>query len=117
MFDFEDFNTEDEIVNDNTDDTEFVNRIMTLTRIIKQTDFNDEKQREFFMMHVINMAFDDANPENERAIDVVIALSIHLMSVLKGIDYNKEEYLDHFDNNIMLPMISNLNDSLGDNDK
>ena len=117
MFSFEDFNTGNEINEDNSDDTEFVNRVMTLTRIIKQTDFNDENEREFFMMHVINMAFDDANPENERAIDIVIALSVHLMSVLKGIHYYKEEYLDHFDNNIMLPMISNLDDSSEDNDK
>ena len=69
------------------------------------------------MMHVINMAFDDANPENERAIDIVIALSVHLMSVLKGIDYDKEDYLDHFDNNIILPMISNLRRKSEDNDK
>jgi hypothetical protein len=115
MFNFEDFNTGNEINDDNSDDTEFVNRVMTLTRIIKQTDFNNENEREFFMMHVINMAFDDANPNNERAIDVVIALSVHLMSVLKGIHYYKEEYLDHFDNNIMLPMISNLNGSSEDN--
>ena len=117
MFSFEDFNTGNEINEDNSDDTEFVNRVMTLTRIIKQTDFNDENEREFFMMHVINMAFDDANPENERAIDVVIALSVHLMSVLKGIHYYKEEYLDHFDNNIILPMISNLKGKLDGNDE
>ena len=117
MFSFEDFNAGNEINEDNSDDTEFVNRVMTLTRIIKQTNFDDENEREFFMMHVINMAFDDANPNNERAIDVVIALSVHLMSVLKGIQHYKEEYLDHFDNSIMLPMISNLNGSSEGNDE
>ena len=105
MFDHDDFNSKSENENSSSEDIEFVNKLMTLTRFIKQTDFNDEKQREFFIMHVINMAFDEANPQDEKAMDVIIALSIHLMSVLKGISHEKEDYMDHFDKNIMLPMI------------
>jgi hypothetical protein len=87
------------------EDPNFLNQMMTIARLIKDTDFDDHEGRASFMMHIMNMSIDDPNRVDERSLDVVSALSSHICMMMIAINGAKESYLSNYDYNIIQPMI------------
>lgn len=87
------------------EDPDFLNQMMTIARLIKDTDFDNHESRSAFMMHVMNMSIDDPNRVDERSLDVVSALSSHICMMMIAINGAKESYLANYDMNIIQPMI------------
>lgn len=84
---------------------EFINNMMTVTRIIKETDFDTHSGRASFIMHMMNMSMDDSPEINENSIDVINSLSSHIIMLMKVLNGSKDDYLNHFDEMIMHPLI------------
>jgi len=89
------------------DNTAFVNNLMTVTRLIKETDFTSHSSKTSFVMHMINMSNVDVKDEN--AVDVITSLCTHLCVLFENFDQIKEQYMDGFDEQIMIPMIQKGN--------
>lgn len=87
------------------EDPDFLNQMMSIARLIKDTDFDDHQSRASFMMHIINMSMDDPNRIDERSLDVVSALSSHICMMMIAINGAKESYLANYNTNIIQPMI------------
>ena len=87
------------------EDPDFLNQMMSIARLIKDTDFDDHQSRASFMMHIINMSMDDPNRIDERSLDVVSALSSHICMMMIAINGAKESYLANYNANIIQPMI------------
>jgi len=111
MFDMDDFdnlNTSNHVMSLNDDDNEFLNRFITVTRIIKDTNFEDPSQTAAFIMHMINAAVDEGKEYDDKSLDVISALCSHVIALFKVIQNNKESYLEQFDNNVIIPMINSF---------
>lgn len=89
------------------DNTAFVNNLMTVTRLIKETDFTDHSSKTSFVMHMINMS--DINVKDTDAIDVITSLCTHLCVLFENFNQIKDQYMDGFDDEIMIPMIQKGN--------
>ena len=89
------------------DNTTFINNLMTVTRLIKETDFTSHSSKTSFVMHMINMSNVDVKDEN--AVDVITSLCTHLCVLFENFDQIKEQYMDGFDEEIMIPMIQKGN--------
>ena len=87
------------------EDPNFLNQMMTIARLIKDTDFDDHEDRASFMMHIMNMSIDDPDRVDERSLDVVSALSSHICMMMIAINGAKESYLSNYNCNIIQPMI------------
>ena len=87
------------------EDPDFLNQMMSIARLIKDTDFDDHQSRASFMMYIINMSMDDPNRIDERSLDVVSALSSHICMMMIAINGAKESYLANYNANIIQPMI------------
>ena len=87
------------------EDPNFLNQMMTIARLMKDTDFDDHEGRAAFMMHIMNMSIDDPNRVDERSLDVVSALSSHICMMMIAINGAKESYLSNYNYNIIQPMI------------
>lgn len=111
MDDFDNLNTGDHVMNLNDGDDEFLNRFITVTRIIKETNFEDPSQTAAFIMHMINAAVSEGQECNDKSLDVISALSSHLIALFKVIQDNKESYLEQFDNNVIIPMINSFKEN------
>lgn len=86
---------------------EFVDKLMIITNLIKNTDFSDEDSRTHFSMHLMNISFGKViSTSDEKASDVIIALALHLSTIFDAMSESKDAYLNDFDNKIMLPIIS-----------
>lgn len=112
MFDMKDFDNikkpseRSEAPDFMSNDEEFINSMMTITRIIKDTDFEDHKSRASFMMHMMNMAVDEPSKHHERSLDVISALSSHIIMLIQALNGSKDAYIDHFNENVVVPMIN-----------
>lgn len=109
MEDFDDLDNKNQSTGWGKDDDEFLNRFITVTRIIKETNFNDSSQTAAFIMHMINVAVDDSTEIDDKPLDVISALCSHVISLFKIINDNKETYLEQFNNNVIIPMINDFN--------
>lgn len=87
-------------------DQEFINSMMLVTRLIRDTDFTEHTSRTSFMMHMMNMAVDEPNKSNERSLNIINALSSHIISLIQTIGNNKDQYINHFDESVIIPMIN-----------
>ena len=87
------------------EDNEFVNQMMAVTSLIKNTDFDNHESRASFMMHLLNMST-EYNDKQGASLDVISALSSHIIVMMQVINGGKESYLDHFDTNVIYPMIA-----------
>jgi hypothetical protein len=113
MFDFEDFDKAENDINNRgqkapsyiIEDTEYTNQLMTITRIIENTNFNDTNSRAAFIMHVINAV----NVENDidNALNTIIAMCSHIIILMKMINGMKDEYIAEFKRTMIDPIIDN----------
>jgi len=87
------------------EDHDFLNQMMTIARIIKETDFSNHESRASFIMHMINMSIDNPDEIHEKSLDVVSALSSHICMMMMTINGGKETYLSGYDNSVIQPMI------------
>jgi hypothetical protein len=87
------------------EDHDFLNQMMTIARIIKETDFSSHESRASFIMHMINMSVDNPDEIHEKSLDVVSALSSHICMMMMTINGGKETYLSGYDNSVIQPMI------------
>lgn len=87
-------------------DEDFLNQMMTVTRVIKETDFDNHESRASFLMHMMNMSINKPNEKNETSLDIVSALATHIIVMMQAINGGKESYFEHFDTNVIFPMIS-----------
>ena len=89
------------------EDHDFLNQMMTIARIIKETDFSNHESRASFIMHMINMSIDNPDEIHEKSLDVVSALSSHICMMMMTINGGKETYLSSYDDSVIQPMIDN----------
>lgn len=87
------------------EDLDFLNQMMTVARIIKETDFDNHESRASFIMHMINMSIDNPDEIHEKSLDVVSALSSHICMMMMTINGGKETYLSGYDDSVIQPMI------------
>jgi len=71
------------------EDHDFLNQMMTIARIIKETDFSNHESRASFIMHMINMSIDNPDEIHEKSLDVVSALSSHICMMMMTINGGK----------------------------
>lgn len=113
MFNFDDFDKAANNVKDrkNTapnylvEDSDYTNQLMTVTRIIQQTDFNDESSRAAFIMHVINAV--NVEEDIDNALNTIISMCAHIIVLMKMINGMKDEYLSEFTRTMINPIIEN----------
>lgn len=113
MFDFEDFDKAENDINNRgqkapsyvIEDTEYTNQLMTVTRIIENTDFNDTNSRAAFIMHVINAV--NVQDDVDNALNTIIAMCSHIIILMKMINGMKDEYIAEFKRTMIDPIIDN----------
>lgn len=113
MFSFDDFDKAASEIEDRKDkapsymiqDTSYTNQLMTITRIIEQTDFNDSNSRAAFIMHVINAVNVEEDVDN--ALNTVISMCAHIIILMKMVNGMKEEYLSEFKRTMIDPIVEN----------
>jgi hypothetical protein len=113
MFDFEDFDKAENDINNRgqkapsyvIEDTEYTNQLMTVTRIIESTDFNDTNSRAAFIMHVINAV--NVQDDVDNALNTIIAMCSHIIILMKMINGMKDEYIAEFKRTMIDPIIDN----------
>lgn len=88
------------------EDLNFLNQMMTVARIIKETDFDNHESRASFIMHMINMSIDNPDEIHEKSLDVISALSSHICMMMMAINGGKETYLSSYDDSVIQPMIN-----------
>lgn len=110
MFDFDDFNRDENFYNNFTpeaqDDNEFVNCLMIITSMLKNLDYDSYlRSGHELMMKVFNMTNLEATDENEPALNVVMSLLSHIYALL-SFKENTENYFDFFDKSVIYPMLN-----------
>ena len=88
------------------DETEFLNQIMIITKVMKDTDFTEHKSRTSFIMHMMNMSIEDSGKVNERSLDLISVLCSHICMMMLVINNDRDMYFDNYDKS----MINQIND-------
>jgi hypothetical protein len=84
---------------------DFKNIMMHLTSVLKNINYEEPlKSGHELMMKVFNMTELAGIEENEKPLNVVMALISHLFAVLIFTE-DKEEYFNFFDQVVMYPML------------
>ena len=86
-------------------DPDFLDQMMTVARVIRDTDFNSHESRASFIMHMINMSTDNPDEVHEKSLDVISALSSHIIMMMMAMSNGKESYLNNYNESVILPMI------------
>lgn len=83
------------------DETEFFNQIMIVTKVMKDTDFTEHKDRTAFIMHMMNMSMEDSGKINERSLDLISVLCSHICMMMIVIDSDKDMYFHNYDKSML----------------
>lgn len=83
------------------DETEFFNQIMIVTKVMKDTNFTEHKDRTAFIMHMMNMSIDDSGEINEKSLDLISVLCSHICMMMIVIDNDKDMYFYNYDKSML----------------
>lgn len=79
------------------DNTEFVTNMYAIYNLVSKTNFDDEKSRTQFNLHIINMFADgEGNLEQDKCLNTVINLCSHIQILVQAISEDKDNYLSHY---------------------
>lgn len=97
-------------VDSNVDDSDFIESLMVLSNILKNTNFTSNmKDSSHFMMKIFNVSQLDVDEKNEPALNLIIGLIMHIYALMGHVQ-NKEEYFNFIDENVILPLLKGNTD-------